>query len=93
MKFRVHIEATAAVGLEFEVDAESKMQAEEDVKDLIKNKKIDPNIIVDELIKPSVEETSGYSQSSSVPLKYATVELDEYGFEVVDTFDVDDING
>lgn len=77
MKYHVHFEASAAVGVAFEVEASSAEEAER-----IAAAKFDPQKVVDDLLEINEHTLAGYGQSVS----HVVVSVDDSGFEVVDAY-------
>lgn len=90
-KYRVAIESSAAVGFELEIEADNRDDAQEKAQAMLDMKKFDPVAATYELIKPIDHAYTAYGEKIGVKLTYATVELDEAGFEVVDAFDPNSI--
>lgn len=90
-KFRVHFEASAAIGVEVEIEADDEDAAKHAAERLYDRRELKLGDIVDELLKPSQAATDGYVQASGQPIKYITVEEDEAGFEIVDVFTAESI--
>jgi hypothetical protein len=82
-KFRVHYEASAAIGIEIEVEADDEDHATFKAEELYIDGKLRLSDLVEELMKPTPEAIEGYGNPL---IKYVTVEEDESGFEVVDVF-------
>lgn len=77
MKYHVHFEASASVGVTFEIEASSAEEAER-----IAAAKFDPQKIVDDLLDINERTLAGYGQS----VTNVAVSVDDGGFEVVDAY-------
>ena len=87
-KFRVHFEASAAIGIEIEIDAADEDSAQRIAQALYgEGRQEELRGLVADLLKPSPESMVAYAEELSLPVTYVTIEEDENGFEVVDVVD------
>jgi hypothetical protein len=91
-KWRVNFEASAAIGIEVEVDAISEEDAEHEANKLIA-RGLDLHAFVEGLISPCAHAVRGYALTSGQPITHAVVSIDENGFEISDTFEPAAIGG
>lgn len=85
-RYRVHFEASAAIGVEVEVEASDEDEAAT-LAQALHDKGALAGVLADvasELLTPSPEETRAFADSRNVAITYVTVEEDENGFEIVD---------
>ncbi|WP_439398556.1 hypothetical protein ACRQ5Q_14690 [Bradyrhizobium sp. PMVTL-01] len=90
-KFRIAFECSAAVGVEIEVDADNRDDAQRiGARWLRKNER---RIVqaVDDLLIVQEPAVTGYAQVSKLPITHIGASLDEGGFELVDAFEPDSI--
>lgn len=85
-KFRVHFEASAAIGVEIEIDAADEYEAAHKAQAMFDKGEINPASIAADLLHASEIAVEAYAEASGKPVTYVTVEPDENGFEIVDTF-------
>lgn len=85
-KFRVHFEATAAIGIEIAVEASDEDEAKCIAEGMYERGELMFSDVVSELLKPPQLATDAFATASDKPITYVTVEEDEEGFEVVDVF-------
>jgi hypothetical protein len=91
-KFRVSFEASAAIGIEVEIEAEDEDSARHTAEARFDQQRQAVLIgIAEGLCKPDPEAVKGYADTSGLPITFVTCELDENGFEVVDTFPAESI--
>jgi capsular polysaccharide biosynthesis protein len=86
MKYRVHFEASAAVGIGIEVEADSLEQAEKIANNLVKERQFDPEQVIEDLA-PTEIEINAYAEAKGWPITH--VEISPESFEVVDVFEPD----
>ncbi|MGE5512380.1 MAG: hypothetical protein ACM31O_14125 [Bacteroidota bacterium] len=89
-KYRVWFEASAAIGVEIEVEAASREEAKSIAAQKHRRREYGLDELVPELLKPTQDAVDGYAQRSSRPITFVTVEEDESGFEVIDCFGADE---
>ncbi|WP_316200987.1 MULTISPECIES: hypothetical protein [unclassified Bradyrhizobium] len=93
-KFRVALEASAAIGIEIEVDAVDAVAAEKVGTAWLSENRSTCDRIVSELISVDDNATRGYAEALMLPVTHVKVcQPDEEGFEVVDVFTPDCIRG
>lgn len=85
MKYSVHFEATAAVGVELSVEADSEQEAEAQAKKIWREKSVAERISY--LIDIDENAREGFADALGVNIPYATVSIDDAGFRHVDTFE------
>jgi hypothetical protein len=88
-KFKVHFEASAAIGIEIEVEADNREDAEEVGQrwfNLAGNQSA-LETAADEIFNAPDQTVKAYAEITKLPITYMTMELDECGFEIVDTFE------
>jgi hypothetical protein len=86
-KFKVHFEASAAIGIEIEVEAKNRDEAEiAGAGWFIKNQQL-LETAADEIFCAPDQTVKAYAETINQPITYMTMELDEAGFELVDTFE------
>jgi hypothetical protein len=88
-KFRIALESSAAVCVGIELEAEDCDQAEELGAAFIEKHHRELADLVAELVCVNEHALKAYAESVGLPFTYATVELDENGFEPVDAFTPD----
>jgi len=88
MKYRVALEASAAVGVELEFETPSAAAAIRTAEMWLGNPECQRKLsaLVDDLMSPSAEAVAGYAETTGMTLTHATCSLGENGFEVVDAF-------
>ncbi|RWH50254.1 MAG: hypothetical protein E5V72_25255 [Mesorhizobium sp.] len=85
-QFRVHFEASAAIGIEIAVEAEDEDDAQRIAQRMYDKGELMLTDVVSNLIKPDPAAVAGYAEGSGKPFTYMTLEEDENGFEIVDVF-------
>jgi hypothetical protein len=87
VKYRVHYEASAAIGMEIEVEAEDRDAAEALGQSMLENglseKLADAAA---DLFGSEPLAVEGYAGMAFPELRYAVTSLDENGFDLVDVF-------
>ncbi|MBN7759737.1 hypothetical protein JYP52_01195 [Nitratireductor aquibiodomus] len=86
-KFRVHFEASAAIGIEIVVEAQDEDDAEKIAQTQFDKGELKLTNVVDELIAPSPYAVKSYAEATNQPISFVSVgQSDETGFEIVDVF-------
>lgn len=89
-KYRVHFAASAAIGVEIEVEAETPEAAETTAQKLWDEK--DVTGCLWELIDVDDNARDGFAEAIGLTIPYATVSPDENGFEIVDAFAAEQVS-
>lgn len=84
-KFRVHFEASAAIGIEIEVEAEDSDAAQAVAESQFNRNDVAENLF--RLVDIDEHARKGFADAMKISIPYACVSPDESGFEVVDVFE------
>lgn len=92
-EYRVAFEASAAIGVEIQVEADDEDQAEEIAQKMVDSGQLKLTDITVDLLYPSELEISAYAEQENLPITHVMFEEDENGFEIVDVFEKEKIDG
>lgn len=94
-KYRVALEASAAIGVEMELEADSEEHAERLANFNLESAEFRRKLsdLVDEIFTPDPAALEAYGAAVPLPITHASVELDENGFEVIEAFLPESLEG
>jgi hypothetical protein len=86
-KFKVHFEASAAIGIELEFEAENRDEAERLGEEWLENNERKLRDVADDLFVVSDITAQAYGDRVTMPITHAFTSADEEGFELVDVWE------